>query len=276
MKKKFTITLVLFAAILMVAQAQNFNLPTGYDRTNQELEVPHAPATQVILPQNSSPMRSSSFSEGFDDINLLPGLGWALINNSSPLGLTNWFQGNFTVFSSHAGAAGSYIGANFNNTSGVGTISNWLITPQIVMNDGDVITFWTRTATGTSWPDRLELRLSPNGNSTDVGALATDVGDFTTLLLSVNPTLIQNIYPEDWTEFTATLAGVGANVSGRLALRYFVTNGGPNGANSNYIGVDTFSYESASTPPVPISNWALYLGVLMIVVFSVIRLRKLI
>ncbi len=79
----------------------------------------------------------ADFSEGFDDITTLPGMGWAFQNNSSPLGLTDWFQGNDTVFPAHAGAPTAYIGANFNNTSGVGTISNWMLTPEIALANGD-------------------------------------------------------------------------------------------------------------------------------------------
>ncbi len=188
------------------------------------------------------------FSEGFDDITNLP--GWFFQNNSAPLGLTDWFQGNADVFPAHAGPATSYIGANFNNTSGVGTISNWLLTPQLNLSNGDTISFWTRTPTGSIWPDRVELRLSLAGASTNVGTLATDVGDFTTLLLSVNPTLVQGGYPETWTQYSATLAGIPAGATGRFAFRYFVTGGGPSGNNSNYIGIDTVEYVSAGEPGV--------------------------
>ena len=87
----------------------------------------------------------ADFAEGFDDINLLPGLGWFFQNNSNPLGLTNWFQGNDTVFPAQAGAPTAYIGANFNNTAGVGTISNWMLTPEVPLVDGDTVSFWTRT-----------------------------------------------------------------------------------------------------------------------------------
>ncbi|MFZ2360669.1 MAG: choice-of-anchor J domain-containing protein, partial [Anaerolineae bacterium] len=187
----------------------------------------------------------ADFSEDFADITNLP--GWFFQNNSSPLGLTNWFQGNDTVFPAHAGASTAYIGANFNNTSGAGDISNWMLTPQLNLANGDTISFWTRTATGSSWPDRVELRLSTAGASTNVGTLATDVGDFTTLLLSVNPTLVAGGYPEVWTQYTATLSGISGGASGRIAFRYFVTNGGPSGANSNYIGIDTVEYTAAQT-----------------------------
>lgn len=193
-------------------------------------------------------------TEGFDDITNLP--GWFMQNNSSPIGTTGWFQGNSAVFPAHAGAATAYIGANFNNTAGTGTISNWLLTPVLNLNDGDTISFWTRTATGTLWADRLELRMSTNGASTNVGTLATDVGDFTTLLLSVNPNLVVSEYPQVWTEYTATISGVPTPTDGRLAFRYFVTNGGPSGANSNYIGIDTFVFTDVTVaePDIAISK----------------------
>ncbi len=122
-------------------------------------------------------------SEGFDDIAALPGAGWAFQNNSAPLGLTDWFQGNDAVFPAQAGAATAYIGANFNNTSGgTGTISNWMLTPVLSLANGDQLSFFTRTADDSIWPDRLEVRLSTGGGSSNVGSSATDVGDFSTLL----------------------------------------------------------------------------------------------
>jgi hypothetical protein len=187
-------------------------------------------------------------SEGFDDIAALPGAGWAFQNNSAPLGLTDWFQGNDAVFPAQAGAATAYIGANFNNTSGgTGTISNWMLTPVLSLANGDQLSFFTRTADDSIWPDRLEVRLSTGGGSSNVGSSATDVGDFSTLLLSVNPSLSSGGYPTGWSQFTATLSGLAGGETGRIAFRYFVTNAGPSGDNSNYIGIDTVSYTSEAT-----------------------------
>jgi hypothetical protein len=74
---------------------------------------------------------------------------------------------------------------------------------------------------------------------TNVGATNTSVGDFTNLLLTINPTLTTTGYPSVWTEYTLTVSGLAAPVpAGRFAFRYFVTNGGPAGANSDYIGID--------------------------------------
>ena len=184
--------------------------------------------------------------EGFDDVTVLPGAGWSLQNLSDPLGTSDWFQGNDGVFGSHQGAANSYIGANFNNTSGVGTISNWLITPEMVLRNGTELRFWTRR-TGSQWEDRLEVRLSSSGDSTDVGTGAGDVGDFDTLLLSINENLEPGGYPAVWTEFVVEVSGLPEATTGRFSMRYYVTNAGPSGDNSDYIGIDTLSI---SQPPV--------------------------
>ena len=84
--------------------------------------------------------------------------------------------------------------------------------------------------------------MSTNGASVNIGATAFDVGDFTTLLLDINPTYTIGGYPEAWTKFTINLNGVPPGSTGRLAFRYFVENGGPKRVNSNYIGIDRAVY----------------------------------
>src|SRR5229473_2453764 len=191
-----------------------------------------------------------TLSEGFDDINTLAGSGWAQINRSSPPGTTGWFQGNPNTFASQAGSANSYVAANFNNTAALGTISNWLITPVQTLQNGEQLTFYTRVS-NPNFPDRLQVRMSLNGASTNVGSSATDVGDFTTLLLDINPNYTATDYPNTWTQFTVTLSGIPAPTTGRLAFRYFVENAGQLGANSNYIGIDTVQFCSGGATATP-------------------------
>ena len=83
--------------------------------------------------------------------------------------------------------------------------------------------------------------MSVAGDSEDVGVDALEVGVFDQLLLSINQDLIVGGYPTEWTQFTIQIQ-VPKPVIGRLALRYFITNAGPSGANSNYIGIDSLSY----------------------------------
>jgi hypothetical protein len=194
---------------------------------------------------DSEAAATPAFNEGFEDITTLPGKGWFIQNNSAPPGLGSWFQGNPTVFPAQAGPANSYIAVNFDSSTGSNTISNWLLTPTIEFRNGDIITFYTRTTATAAFADRLQVRLSTNGASTNVGTDPTGVGDFTTLLLDINPTYVSGPtggYPVGWTQYTIRISGLSAPTNGRLAFRYFVENGGPDGNNSNYIGIDTFSY----------------------------------
>ena len=103
-------------------------------------------------------------------------------NNINRPGTTGWFQGNSSLFPAQSGAPNSYIAANFNNGTGTSTLSNWLLTPPVNLQNGAQFSFWTRTVTSVSFPDRLQVRMSTNGTSPNVGATATSVGDFTTLM----------------------------------------------------------------------------------------------
>lgn len=180
--------------------------------------------------------------EGFDAAPLPT--GWAEQNLSNPIGtgtFSTWFQGTAGgVFTPQSGA--DFRSVAFLSGSGTSTLSNWLFTPVTTLTNGDQLTFWTRTTDGT-FPDRLQIRMSTNGASTNVGATETTVGDFTVLLLDINPGLTATGYPTAWTLQTATVSGLVAPISGRLAFRYFVTNGGPAGANSDNIGIDNVTYQ---------------------------------
>jgi hypothetical protein len=203
------------------------------------------PAAESEALAEPSLMLNGGLVQGFDDITTLSGAGWVIVNMSNPLGSLGWFQGNNSVFSAHNGAVTSYIAANYNSTAGTGTISNWLLTPVLELRNNAVLGFWTRTVADSPYPDRLQVRLSLNGASTNVGATATSVGDFTRLLLDLNPSYVMRGYPEVWTYYNLVLTGLGTPTSGRLAFRYFVENGGPAGTASNYIGIDTVQFTPA-------------------------------
>jgi subtilisin-like proprotein convertase family protein len=205
------------------------------------------PSTSAVLSQaGGAPVLNPVFSETFNTVVPLP-TGWASQNLSSPVGATGWFQGNAAVFGANSGAG--YIAANFNNVGGANTISNWLFAPTTTLRNGDRFSFFTRTAPST-FPDRMQVRMSTNGASVNAGATNTSVGDFTTLLLDINPTYTTTGYPTAWTQYNLTLSGLpAAGISGRIAFRYFVENGGA-GANSNYIGIDDVVYSNVSETPV--------------------------
>ncbi len=201
----------------------------------------------------TAPPAVCSFAEGFNDITTLPAAGWVQVNNSQPgPGLSGWFQGDSGAFPAHSPSpvasptplTASYIAADFDNGTGVSTLSNWLISPPLNLQNGAQFTFLTRTVTPV-YPDRLQIRMSTNGASSNVGITATDVGDFTTLMLDINPNYLTTglgSYPVIWTAFTVIVNGLGSPTQGRIAFRYYVENGGPSGTRSDYIGIDTVSY----------------------------------
>ena len=76
-----------------------------------------------------SPVAAQTLTQGFDDITMLR--GWQSVNQSDPPGQA-WFQGNTGIFGAQAGAADSYIAANFLSAAdGLGPIDNWLLLPQL-------------------------------------------------------------------------------------------------------------------------------------------------
>jgi hypothetical protein len=211
----------------------------------------------------------SVLSETFDDITTLPGDGWVLQNNSDGPGSTEWFQSDGTVFNAQDGSPTGFIGANFNNTDGGGsggdgTISNWLVTPLLTFDAASSLTFYTRSTIGSDgvsvYPDRIEVRLCTGTPCTNVGSVSGDTGDFGTLLRSVNPNLGMDDDPlgvtgyplSAWSQFTVDSgSGLPTSGQGRIAFRYFVTEAGPSGLNSNYIGIDTVDIHAAGIGRAP-------------------------
>jgi hypothetical protein len=201
----------------------------------------------------NQPPVSKSFTEDFDTVANLYNKGWVFVNNSKPLGAATWQQGIWASgklgpegFPAHSytAAGDEYISAGFQLGNDVATISSWMITPAIEIKNGDKFSFYTRTVAGSLWPDRMQVRLNPTDNSADVGNTATSIGKFTTLIVDINETLAVKGYPEAWKKFDLTISGLPTPAKRRIAFRYFVTDGGTSGINSNYIGVDLFNFES--------------------------------
>ena len=196
------------------------------------------------------------FSYGFDNptATMYTTDGWVGTNQSTPVytGAPVWgipTAAPTTTFAggAQAGAPISFTLINFTSTgtsatTGSGTISNWLISPVITVQNGDVISFYTRIGrnAAAAFPDNLELRISTNGAfTTNPTAGAADLGDFTTLAVAVNPALDLVTYPTAWGQFTYTVTGLTGPTDIKLGFRYYVTDGGPAGANSDIIGMDS-------------------------------------
>ncbi len=206
----------------------------------------------------------ADFNEGFEQFPFL-GTGWSWHNQSNPInpvtidpnsGTWNYLLQGWEQNSGPAGilthTGGHALMISFAVGTDVSTLSDWAITPTVTLHNGDTFSFWTidRDADPNSiffgFADRLQVRLSTNGASDNTGTSEFDVGDFTTLLLDINPTYDPAGYPYVWTQYTFTVSGLSTPTTGRYALRYFVENGGPLGVNSDYILIDDVSYTSVA------------------------------
>jgi len=192
---------------------------------------------------------------------------WVITNQSASANATSvWTKAAYTTASTttnsifgsgvggvpvgQAGGTNSFALVNYTSTTGSGTISNWLITPVISVKDGDVVSFYSRKGTdGTmDYPDRLELRYSVAATTVVPSTGPTDVGSFTNVGVTINSALATGfVYPKTWTQYSFIITGVGATpIPVKFGFRYFVTNGGTTGANSDIIGIDTFSVDRST------------------------------
>jgi hypothetical protein len=167
-------------------------------------------------------------SESFDDVRTLAGSGWQVFNDSTPGGSTTWFQGNTGVFGPNEGTG--YVAANFLAAPAGGFISLYLIAPELLLSDGDTISFWTRTESDSQWAD----------------VLGVGIKDSIILpWLVVNPNADFGGYPDVWTQYTAVISGLGATPTAvRFSFLYY-----GNADDLNYIGIDSLEVDHRVPEP---------------------------
>jgi len=184
------------------------------------------------------------FHEGFEDVEaLITSGGWARQNLSNTIGNNpNWKQGSVFTDVVLPASSFAFAGVGTGSVLGTDTINNWLFTPNVYYNNGDTLRFYSRTVLNPEFPDRLQVRLSAAGTSINAGSSNTSVGDFTILLSDINQGLTISGYPSTWTQYQIVLSGLSAPGNGRFAFRYYVPDGGPSGANSDYIGIDEVQF----------------------------------
>ena len=197
------------------------------------------------------PVPDQSHVQEFDSKASAEAAGWTFINlsetqsggtfgfvDSGPLGIPP-FSGTGSLYAGYE--------ANIGN----GLISVWAISPEVMLQNGDKISFYTLSLNDYSdplfvYPDRMQLRVSPY-EGTEIAEDPAAVGGFTINLVDVNPTLAAdelNGYPSTWTKFEGTISGLTKPAKGHYAFRYFVSDGGTGGLNSNGILLDKAEYVS--------------------------------
>lgn len=207
------------------------------------------------------PVADQSFVEQFDTMQNAYNQGWRWINRSVPVGPSVWTQAPGTATMSAYSSRGTNQGAayvDYLSTSGTnnGIISNWLVSPSLLMKNGDRIVFYTRSnvETGvtpnTDFGARMQVCMNETDDGLNVGN-GDNPGNFRTVLLEINPMEDEYLpgnptptaYPGNWTRFEATVFGLNGTKRGRFAFRYYLHGAGGSGAG-NGIGVDSVAYIS--------------------------------
>jgi hypothetical protein len=221
------------------------------------------------------PLKNQSFTEEFDTAAAAFARGWEAINVSDPIGPAVWQDGGnlfpfFNAYSNNGSNVG-FIGCEYLSTSAAsGTISNWLVSPRVLMQNGDKIVFYARgqivspgyTATDTTdFANRMQLCLNGFGDDLDVGH-DFDPGHFTTVLVDINPEYkewharpgtyagvpvtaadIAKAFPSEWPRFEGTVNGLREPGYHRFAFRYLLADAGSNGRGTG-VGVDKVAFIS--------------------------------
>jgi hypothetical protein len=243
--------------------------------------------------KNSAAIPDQSFVQEFDTIAAAQAQGWKLVNRSVPIGRQGWVQGNsiyaqiwqyatvgYPAYSSKATREGFITSdiscADAHDPSGA-TQSNFLISPSIIMQNGDKIIFYTREDDSISrWADRLQVVYNVSGDDWTNAGHGVDPGAFKAILLDINPNYASGFtvgttpvapfdatipyvpnnstaYPRQWTRFEARVNGLNGPIRTRFAFRHFVELGGyPNvgsytvGGRGEVISIDSVAFVSVS------------------------------
>lgn len=186
----------------------------------------------VALAGAASVASAQSFTESFDDVAGLGAAGWAQVSNGSAAG-DGWFQGNEAIFTAASGAANSYAAANW--VSSAGSVSDWLMTPALILPTGGSVDFALRLL-GDGYVDTVQVYTSNSGSSTDTASF--------TLLASYAASS-----DTSWLYLSLALPAM----DGRIAFRYVIADTEVAG---NYVGLDSL----AVTGVVPEPATALLMG----------------
>lgn len=208
------------------------------------------------IPSNdpfANPSLQLVFEENMDDVSLLETNGWEF-NDVDGSGLTSYFQGNVTVFNAYNGLSDSYLGQNYNGAfAGGNLIDQWLITP-VISSIGSTTFSFVAGSVASAFDDHFYIYYSPNASA--------NLNQFVLLR-------DRTIIADGWNRYEETVESTGYV---RFAIRYYETDGGSTGTNSDYWGLDNVQvYGTPSPYPVPISIWWIIDVFVLIVLGVVVR-----
>jgi hypothetical protein len=243
--KKLKLILLLTGIVSSQAFSQSVNNTVPATMSRSQKMVTNAPNAFVnavngttytsnqALPKNGGiPSAAVAFSDDFSLPNDVAGLvarGYlTYYRGTGPAGtLPEWFQGNVNNWGDYNNGTNEYVSSNYNSVTGANDIDNWLVLPALNVVAGDVISFYSRSTVPTPpnlYVDSIRVMYSAAGDSIPEDLTWVELGRF-----QANTT-------GQWLLNTFIAPANGA--TGRFAIRYAVVDGGPQGANSDLIGID--------------------------------------
>lgn len=188
-------------------------------------------ASSVMRKHNLPATAAVIYSDDCNTSNTLVDLvarGYEIYNlGTGPAGLADpFFQPTLpVVFNSYNGPDTGYIAANFQVVTGTNNIDSWLVLPAQNVAQGDSIAFFQRSPSAQIpyYPDSMRVMYNPTNNPDPVDPNWVELGRFQVDTLG-------------WVR--RSYAVPATSTTGLFAIRYSVVNGGPSGANSNFVGID--------------------------------------
>jgi Concanavalin A-like lectin/glucanases superfamily len=178
---------------------------------------------KLNTPINIQSDASVLFVDDMNGDNSVAGLearGWVVLNVDGGGTTPPFNQGDILVFNSYEGPADGYTYSNYNGANGF-LIDHWLISPEITVSSGDTLRFWHRSPDGNTWDDSIYVRYSTTAGITP-GSFDQTWGRYL-------------VSETGWAQWVGTFSHTGTI---RFAIQYYITDGGPSGNHSNYMGLD--------------------------------------
>ncbi len=179
------------------------------------------------------------FEDQFDNDNSVEALearGWTVSDNDGGGDTPAFGQGAVDVFSSYDGPDTGYVASNYYGANGT-LIDQWLISPPVKVAVGDSLTFWHRSPDADDYSDSLFVRLSPTGDKA-IASFTQELDHFRTSV-------------DGWAYWSQPFTQSGTV---RFAIQYYMEDGGPDGTNSDYVGIDALRVIGGKTVDVKTFN----------------------
>jgi len=153
--------------------------------------------------------------------------GWITLNEDGGGTVEQFYQGVPTAasgpFNAYEGPDSGYVASNFNGANPSGVIDHWLISPEVIVQAGDVLKFWHRSPNNNPFDDSIFVHYSTTAGISP--------GDF-------DQTWGRYLVSENgWAKWEETF---NHSVTVRFAVQYYIFDGGEFGTYSNYLGLDLF------------------------------------